>query len=58
VLRNPELRRDMEADFKRLLEVLAQVKEQRGSGKKDDDPKPDNPNTNTPSEKPKQLPLF
>ncbi len=60
VLRNPELRRDMEADFKRMMEVLAQVKEQRGSdkNKKDDDPKPGNTIPNTPPEKPKQLPLF
>lgn len=56
VLRNPELRRDMEADFKRLMEVLAQVKEQRGSSKKADDPK--SGNGSTPPEKPKQLPLF
>lgn len=29
VLRNPELRRGMEADFHRIIEVLAQVKQQR-----------------------------
>jgi DNA polymerase len=56
VLRNPELRRDMEADFKRMMEVLAQVKEQRGSTKKADDPPTGN--SGTPPEKPKQLPLF
>jgi DNA polymerase len=56
VLRNPDMRRPMEEDFKRLLEVLAKVKDMRGkqapsnnsgSGKDDDPPKP-----------PKQLSLF
>jgi uracil-DNA glycosylase len=31
VLRNPGLEKDMEADFRRLLEVLAEVKKLRGS---------------------------
>jgi DNA polymerase len=53
VLRNPDMRRPMEDDFKRLLDVLAKVKENRGNqapptdGGKDDPPTP-----------PKQLTLF
>jgi uracil-DNA glycosylase family 4 len=53
VLRNPDMRRPMEDDFKRLLEVLAKVKENRAKqtppsgGGKDDPPTP-----------PKQLTLF
>jgi len=54
VLRNPDLRRDMEADFKRLPEVLAEVKSKRASGQKGGDDKKDG----EPPEKPKQLSLF
>ncbi len=54
VLRNPDLRRGMEEDFKRLLEVLEQVKQQRAAQTKPDaapaEPKP--------PEKPTQLRLF
>ncbi|HEX2908510.1 MAG TPA: uracil-DNA glycosylase [Phototrophicaceae bacterium] len=51
VLRNPDLRKEMEADFRRIVEVLAQIKQQRGSNpptKPNDDPPP----------KPVQLTLF
>jgi len=54
VLRNPDLRRDMEADFKRLMDVLAEVKSQRKSGQKGGSDK----NGDGPPEKPKQLSLF
>jgi uracil-DNA glycosylase family 4 len=54
VLRNPDLRRDMEADFKRLLDVLAEVKARRGMGKPSGDEKKDG----EPPEKPVQLSLF
>ncbi len=60
VLRNPGLRRDMEADFKHLLEVLAEVKSRRAAGegemKKND--KPDNEPPPEPPAKPTQLTLF
>lgn len=52
VLRNPSLEPQMEADFKRLLEVVAEVKAQRAkSVKSDDKPEP-------PPGPPKQLSLF
>jgi uracil-DNA glycosylase len=54
VLRNPDLRRDMEADFKRLPEILAEVKSKRASGTKSGDDK----KGGDPPEKPKQLSLF
>jgi len=54
VLRNPDLRRDMEVDFKRLLEVLAEVKTQRATAKTGNSDQPDS----GPPEKPKQLSLF
>lgn len=44
VLRNPSLEKDMEADFRRLLEVLAEVKKRRAAqrpsvpSQKDDEP--------------------
>jgi uracil-DNA glycosylase len=57
VLRNPELRRGMEADFKQMMEVLEQVKKHRGTGTATssvkDESKPDDP-----PPKPKQLSLF
>ncbi|MBZ0285839.1 MAG: uracil-DNA glycosylase [Anaerolineae bacterium] len=54
VLRNPGLIKEMEADFKRLPEVLAKVKELRAKG---GSPKSDNPNDDPP-QPPKQLSLF
>ncbi len=53
VLRNPGLIPEMEADFKRLLDVIAEVKAQRAKNTKID-PKPEPP----PSGPPKQLSLF
>ena len=56
VLRNPNLEPQMEADFRRLLEVIAEVKSKRGTSTK-----PDNktePPPSTPLPPPKQLPLF
>jgi uracil-DNA glycosylase len=52
VLRTPALRRDMEADIKRLPEIIEKVKTMRNS----DAPKPKN--DDKPSEPPKQLSLF
>ncbi|MBL8164126.1 MAG: uracil-DNA glycosylase [Anaerolineae bacterium] len=52
VLRNPDLGKSMEADFRRLPEVLAKVKELRG---KISPPTPEAPQ---PEEKPTQLKLF
>lgn len=52
-LRNPGLRRDMEADFHRLLEVVEKVRMMRGGStppKRDDPPPADEP--------PRQLSLF
>jgi uracil-DNA glycosylase len=54
VLRNPSLRGDMEADFKRLLDVLAQVKEQRAKGQ----PGNSSAGKDEPPEPPQQLKLF
>lgn len=53
-LRNPGLRRDMEADFHRLLEVVEKVRQKRTSGSfpKHDDPLPPSDET------PRQLSLF
>ncbi len=53
VLRNPSLEPQMEADFKRILEVIAEVKAQRGKSTK-----PDNKTEPPPSGPPKQLSLF
>lgn len=50
VLRNPNLQQPMGEDFKRLLEVLAKVKEMRSAGQKPTPPKDEPP--------PKQLSLF
>ncbi len=52
VLRNPNLKRDMEGDFKRLLEVMEQVKTQRAVGSKAD------AGNEPPPEPPQQLSLF
>ena len=61
-LRNPALRRDMEADFHRLHEVVEQVKAMRaGQSPAPDAPAeqtPDKPDDDTPPEKPIQLRLF
>ncbi len=54
VLRNPGLRRDMEADIKRLLEVVEKVKTMRSSEAAPPKPKDDD----KPSGPPKQLSLF
>lgn len=51
VLRNPGLEKDMEADFKRLPEILGQVKALRGKAQALPEVKP-------PEEPPKQLKLF
>jgi uracil-DNA glycosylase len=53
VLRNPNLEPQMEADFRRLLEVMAEVKSQRGKSSKHD--KKTEPPPSTP---PTQLSLF
>ncbi|MBA3870601.1 MAG: uracil-DNA glycosylase [Anaerolineae bacterium] len=56
VLRNPTLEPQMEADFKRILEVIAEVKSQRTKNTKPDnktEPPPSDPST-----PPKQLSLF
>jgi DNA polymerase len=52
VLRNPDLQKGMEEDVKRLPEVLAKIKEQRGKSAAPEPPKPE------PPEKPTQLRLF
>lgn len=49
-LRNPGLRRDMEADFHRLLEVLEKVREMRAKNAPKQDEPPEGP--------PRQLSLF
>ncbi len=54
VLRNPTLEPQMEADFKRLLEVITEVKTQRAKSIKPADNKTEPP----PSGPPKQLSLF
>lgn len=54
VLRNPGLRREMEADIKRLLEVVEKVKAMRSSEAAPPKPKDDD----KPSGPPKQLSLF
>ncbi len=53
VLRNPDMRPDMETDFRRILEVLEKVKQERASGKLQPaaQQKP-------PDEPPKQLKMF
>lgn len=60
VLRNPGLRRDMENDFKRMMEVLAEVRAKRAAGdgatKKNDKPGGEPPPE--PPPKPVQLTLF
>lgn len=60
VLRNPSLRRDMEADFKRMLEVVAKVKAMRaGTSEPESAPPADEKPAEKPSdEPPKQLRLF
>ena len=57
VLRNPGLRRDMEADFKRLLEVVAEVKSRRAKGEPGRSGKSGNEPPEPPP-KPVQLTLF
>jgi uracil-DNA glycosylase family 4 len=52
VLRTQSLKGDMEADFKRLLDVLAEVKKQRTAGQSG------STNDNSPPEPPQQLKLF
>lgn len=52
-LRNPRLKIDMEADFKRLLEVIAEVKRRRDSGDFDAAPTDDKP-----QDPPQQLTLL
>lgn len=54
VLRNPDLRAPMEADFRRIVEALAQVKQQRAQPAPQDAPKRDD----EPPQKPVQLSLF
>jgi len=56
VLRNPTLEPQMEADFRRLLEVIAEVKSQRGKSTKQDNKT--EPPPSTPPPPPKQLSLF
>lgn len=55
-LRNPGLRRDMEADIHRLMEVVAEVKRRRAEGviPEQEEETPDD----TPPEPPQQLKLF
>jgi len=55
VLRNPTLEPQMEADFKRILEVIAEVKKQRGTSAK---PDTNNNKNEPPAGPPKQLSLF
>jgi len=57
VLRNPALKRDMEADFKRLLEVVEKVKAMRAAGTETLTGKQDKP-ADDKQEPPKQLRLF
>lgn len=52
VLRNPDLRVDMEADFKRIPQIIEQVKNERASAKSAP------PIQEKPEEPPKQLKLF
>jgi uracil-DNA glycosylase family 4 len=56
VLRNPTLEPQMEADFRRILEVIAEVKKQRGKTTKSEDKS--EPPPSGPSTPPKQLSLF
>lgn len=60
VLRNPGLQAGMEADFKRLPEVLAEVKKQRAAagGQKPPQQQTKPPEPPPPSEPPTQLKLF
>ncbi len=60
VLRNPGLRRTMEEDIKRLLEVIDTVKSKRASGEMSAPKVEDNPTKNEPdqNEPPEQLSLF
>lgn len=53
VLRNPDLRRDMEADIRRLLDVIAEVKKRRAAGMQPPAPPPEEEEA-----PPKQLRLF
>ncbi|MBI5666903.1 MAG: uracil-DNA glycosylase [Chloroflexi bacterium] len=53
VLRNPDLRRDMEADFKRILEVLEQLRQKRAA-----QPTASPPPEDEPPQQPTQLKLF
>lgn len=58
VLRNPDLRRDMEADFQRLLQVVAEVKRRRAQTIPPNETAPAMPNDEEPPENPIQLRLF
>lgn len=55
VLRNPGLTAEMEADFKRLPELLAEVRKRRAQGTAASSPAPP---SDEPPPKPKQLSLF
>jgi len=55
VLRNPDLRKEMEADFKRIPEIIEKVKQTRGSSKP---AAPPPVAEEKPEEPPKQLKLF
>lgn len=55
VLRNPDLRRDMEADFKRILEVLEELRQKRTTQPASNVP---SPGSDEPPQKPTQLKLF
>ncbi|MBI1277262.1 MAG: uracil-DNA glycosylase [Anaerolineaceae bacterium] len=58
VLRNPTLEPQMEADFKKILDVIAEVKTQRGASAKPDKPDTNNNKNEPPPGPPKQLSLF
>jgi DNA polymerase len=60
VLRNPDLRRDMEADIKRLPEIVARLKAQRAEppAQTSAAPEPEPEPPQEPAGKPRQLPLF
>ena len=58
-LRNPNLRHDMEADIKRIPEVVAEMKRRRAEGITSDERDESNDDTpDEPKEPPKQLSLF
>lgn len=55
VLRNPDLRKEMEADFKRILEVVEQLRQKRAAPPP---PATEAPREDEPTQKPTQLKLF